>query len=81
MHLLPRVPNVSEVLCSIWLFVASSYWTRNSTRDDDKPSVKGPRISKKPQLNVVIEGKQKELVVGQTIKPDLLPVKKLAIFS
>ena len=36
----------------------------------------GKRISKKPELNIVIEGKEKELVVGQTIKPDILPVKK-----
>jgi len=38
--------------------------------------VKKSRISKKPDLNVVIEGKTKELVVGKTINPDLLPQDK-----
>ena len=41
-----------------------------------QPPEKGPRLSKKPDMRVLIEGKTKELVVGQTIKPDLLPGKK-----
>ena len=40
------------------------------------PKPQRARISKKPKLNVVIEGKQKELVVGPIIQRDLLPVKK-----
>ena len=38
--------------------------------------IKRSRISKKPDLNVVIEGKTKELVVGKTINPELLPKDK-----
>jgi SNF2 family DNA or RNA helicase len=47
-----------------------------STVPPKEPEAPKPRISKKPDMGVIIEGKQKELVVGQTIKADILPAKK-----
>ena len=40
------------------------------------PEAPKPRLSRKPDMGVVMEGKTKELVVGPTIKADILPSKK-----
>ena len=40
------------------------------------PPAPAARLTRKPDMGVVMEGKTTELVVGQTIKADILPAKK-----